>query len=227
MADLDPRTRPRDSSANGARRTIRTYEHYADAEAVVDRLSDRGFPVENVSIVARGLRFVESVTGRTTTLTAGGRGAGGGALMGAVLGWLFGLFNWADPVVSALALAAYGLLLGAVIGAAIAAIGHALMGGRRDFSSVAGLAADAYDVMVDAEFADEAERTLADTGSSGQAATVHDDPERREDRDKPGGDKLLVKPEDAVREARERRAESPERESTTETDRVRESGFGV
>lgn len=45
-------------------RTITSYERYSEAEAAVDRLSDRRFPVQHVTIIASDLRFVERVTGR-------------------------------------------------------------------------------------------------------------------------------------------------------------------
>ncbi len=154
-------SRPSAPDRTATRRVLRSYAHYGEAEAVVDRLSDAKFPVEGVAIVARGLRFVETVTGRTTTLRAAMRGALGGALIGAFLGWFFGVFNWVDPLVSGLALALYGLVFGAVVGGLIGALGQAASGGRRDFSSVGRMEADAYDVTVDDDLADDAERVLA------------------------------------------------------------------
>jgi hypothetical protein len=47
-----------------ARRRIATTDSYAEAEAVVDRLADDGFPVEHVSIVGRDLEYVEQVIGQ-------------------------------------------------------------------------------------------------------------------------------------------------------------------
>ena len=46
------------------------------------------------------------------------RGASGGALTGALIGWLFGLFNWIDPILTGALLALYGLIFGAIVGAA-------------------------------------------------------------------------------------------------------------
>ena len=39
-------------------------------------------------------------------------------------------------------------------------LGYAVTGGRRDFSSVGGMQAERYNVMADADVADEAERVL-------------------------------------------------------------------
>ena len=49
-----------------ARRTIATTTDYAEAERIVDQLSDRGFPVERVAIVGHDLQAVEQVVGRMT-----------------------------------------------------------------------------------------------------------------------------------------------------------------
>jgi hypothetical protein len=51
-----------------SRRTIATVTSYEEAERAVDRL----FPVEHVTIVGTGLRYLEQVEGRTTLLGAAG-----------------------------------------------------------------------------------------------------------------------------------------------------------
>jgi hypothetical protein len=144
------------------RRVVASFGRYEEAERAVDVLSDRKFPVERTAIVARDLDYVEQVTGRITYWRAMGLGALNGAVIGLLIGWLFGLFNWFDPVVSAFWLALDGLWFGALVGAAMGLIAHALTGGRRDFAAVGGFRAKHYDVVVDEPFADEAERMLAD-----------------------------------------------------------------
>src|SRR3954452_1212676 len=72
------------------RRVIASFDDYADAEFAVDYLSDRGFPVERTAIIGRDLKLVEQVTGRLDN----GRAALRGAVTGALVGWIFGLFNW-------------------------------------------------------------------------------------------------------------------------------------
>jgi hypothetical protein len=69
--------------------------------------------------------------------------------------------DWISPVISALNLALYGILFGAIVGALMGVIFYALSGGQRDFASVSGTQAERYNVMVDAEVADQAERLLA------------------------------------------------------------------
>jgi hypothetical protein len=126
---------------------------YAEAERVVDYLSDQRFPVQRVAIVGRGLSSFERITGRLTIWRAAGQSALYGAVLGALFGWLFGLFDWVNPVISGLLLALYGAIFGAVAGGVLGLLGHALTGGRRDFSSVPGVRAERYDVLVDAEVA--------------------------------------------------------------------------
>jgi hypothetical protein len=148
-------------TATQARRTVATFSTYREAERAVDRLSDRGFPVQRVAIVGRDLQLVEQVTGRMNYGQAALRGALQGAVLGLLFGWLFGLFNWIDPVVASFTLALYGLVFGAVIGALLGLLLHGMTGGRRDFASVSGMQASRYDVLVDEEVAHEATRLLA------------------------------------------------------------------
>jgi hypothetical protein len=146
----------------GLRRMVASYGSYAEAQGVVDRLADEGFPVERVSIVAEGLRFEERITGRKGYGRAALERLGAGAIPGALIGLVFGLFSLVDPLVSGLLLAFYGFVFGAVLGAIIGLISYALSGGRRDFSSVGEMRADSYDVVADDEVAEEASRLLAE-----------------------------------------------------------------
>ena len=150
-----------------ARRVIASYDDYAQAEAAVDYLADRGFPVEKVAIVGRDVRVVEQVIGRMTYLRAALNGAAAGALPGALIGWLFGLFDWIDPLRSGLLLALYGLLFGALVGGLLHVVLYAMQRGRRDFAAVAGMLPTSYDIVVDVDVADQAARELESRGQSG------------------------------------------------------------
>lgn len=70
-------------------RVLQSVPDYSVAQEIVDRLSDRGFPVERVRIVGSGLRSIEQVTGRMTTGRAAGRGALAGLWFGLLLAILF------------------------------------------------------------------------------------------------------------------------------------------
>jgi hypothetical protein len=149
------------------RRVIGSYDDYADAEHAVDYLSDRGFPVERVTIVGHDLQLVERVLGRVGYREAMLRGASGGALTGVLIGWLFGLFNWIDPILASALLALYGLVFGAIVGAALGALAHWAQKGRRDFASIRVMLPSRYEVLVDSEVADQALELL------NQASPIH------------------------------------------------------
>jgi hypothetical protein len=140
---------------------VASYDSYAEAQRAVDRLSDERFPVERVAIVAEDLRLVEQVTGRMGYGRAALQGVALGALIGLIFGFFLGLFSLFNPVVSAFYLGIVWLIYGAIIGAVVGLIGHALSGGRRDFSSIEGIQAGRYNVMADEEVADEASQLLA------------------------------------------------------------------
>jgi hypothetical protein len=155
MADQFPAT------SLPARRLVASFPQYAQAQQAVDYLADQKFPVERVAIVGEGLRLVEQVTGRRTWGSVILEGLLGGLITGLLLGWLFGLLNLINPLVSSLTLALWGLVLGAVIGGIAGVIGYAATGGRRDFTSVGMMQADHYNVLVDADVAEEAQRLIA------------------------------------------------------------------
>lgn len=147
-------------SSSAPRRIIASYPTYREAQRAVDYLSDQHFAVERVAIVADGLRLVEQVTGRLDYGRAALGGALSGAVAGAFFGFIFGLLNWITPLVSAISLALYGVLFGALVGALMGVLFYALSGGQRDFTSVSGVEAERYQVMVDLDVADQAERVL-------------------------------------------------------------------
>jgi hypothetical protein len=141
------------SGADGQR--LASFPTYLEAQQLVDRMSDDGFPVEHVRIVGDGVRTVEQVTGRLTTTRATLSGAATGAWLGLLIGLLIGLFAtgsawWSILVVS--------VLFGAVWGAVFGFFAHWATRGQRDFSSVQSLRAQRYDVYVDASHAAEAAR---------------------------------------------------------------------
>lgn len=130
---------------------------YAEAQRLVDRLSDEGFPVDNLTIVGYGLKSVEYITGRLTKGRAALQGVGGGAWFGLLVGLLIGLFA---PIVAWFAVLFWSIVIGAVFGAVFGFVAHWSTRGRRDFSSVATLAADEYRVLVDSAHAADAAAIL-------------------------------------------------------------------
>jgi hypothetical protein len=144
-----------------SRRIVASFSTYDEAQKAVDYFSDEKFPVERVAIVGEGLRLVEQITGRLNWGKAALNGALGGAITGFFLGWFFGMFNLVNPLVSMMMLTLWGVILGAVVGALAGVIGYAATGGQRDFTSVSMMQAEHYNVMVDTDLADDAQRLLA------------------------------------------------------------------
>jgi hypothetical protein len=142
------------------RRTVASFDSYAEAEWAVDRLADLDFPVERVAIIGQDLQTVERVVGKMDYPRAAWRGAASGAVPGALIGWIFGIFDWVDPILSGLLLALYGLIIGAVIGAVMGLVVYAMQRGSRDFTSVTVMRPQRYELVVDDEVADQAARLL-------------------------------------------------------------------
>ncbi len=136
-------------------RTLREFDTYEDAQQLVDRLSDVGFPVERVRIVGTGIRSVEQVTGRMTKGRAAAAGAAAGAWFGLLIGLLVGVFT-IGPAWLPLLLGS--LVIGAFWGAVFGFVAQWATRGRRDFSSVRGLEAARYSVEVEDAYVDEAAR---------------------------------------------------------------------
>jgi hypothetical protein len=145
----------------GTLEPVASFDTYAEAERAVDRLADQRFPVERVQVVGHGLTLIEKVTGRRSFDRAAAEGALSGAVIAGFVGLLFGLLNWFDPLISGLLLGLYGVVFGAAVGALVGLLSQALASGRRDFSSARSLEAGRYDVLADAEVADDARARLA------------------------------------------------------------------
>lgn len=130
---------------------------YSEAQAIVDRLSDEGFPVDQVRIVGTGIHSVEQVTGRLTKGRAALLGAGSGAWLGLFIGLLFSIFAIGPAWFTVLLVS---LLIGAFWGAVFGFVAHWASGGRRDFSSVKTMEATRYEVQVSASVAAQAASIL-------------------------------------------------------------------
>jgi hypothetical protein len=141
---------------------VASYDTYAEAQRAVDRLSDAGFPVEHVQIVGRDVELVENVTGRLTNGRAAIAGAATGAWFGLFIGLLVGLFTTGPEW---LGLVLGGVLIGAFWGAAFGFTAHWATRGMRDFSSVRGLVARRYEVLVEHEHSARARQLLEETAA--------------------------------------------------------------
>lgn len=138
---------------------VASYKTYLEAQRAVDFLSDNKFPVENVGIVGSDLKMAETVLGRLTWGRAVGGGVASGAWFGSFVGLLLSLF--AKSGTSSFALILFGLFYGAIFGGIFGIVGHALTGGRRDFTSRSQIVATNYDVVCSWPKLEEAKAVLA------------------------------------------------------------------
>lgn len=150
---------------------IAAYDTYLEAQRAVDFLSDSEFAVQKVTIVGTDLKMVERITGRRTYMHAALQGAASGAWLGLFLGLMFMLLS---PGAQVLGIFLPALLIGAGFGMLWGVVGHALTGGRRDFSSTSQVMASRFAVLCLAESADEARTLLATMPADGAAAPTRD-----------------------------------------------------
>ena len=137
------------------------HTRYVDAQQTVDRLSDGGFPMSNVTIVWSGLRHIEHVTGRRTVLSAARDGLLTGAWFGLIIGFLPEAA--ADTIListSLIGMVVSYMFAGAVTVALFQAFQHWARRGTRDFSTVGQMDAENYEVWVSAPLIDRARQIL-------------------------------------------------------------------
>jgi hypothetical protein len=138
---------------------VGTYDTYVEAQRAVDFLSDKQFPVQHVSIVGSDLKMVENVLGRLTRGRAALAGAASGAWFGLFVGVLLSLF--ASKNTNGFGLVIVALLYGAAFGAIFGFVGHALSGGKRDFTSRSKIVASSYEIRCTWAEADKAREVLS------------------------------------------------------------------
>ena len=154
------------STAGGSRdgRTVlRECSSYAEAQKVVDALSDDGFAVENLTIVGEGLNSVEQVVGRLNWGKVLLQGVLGGGVNGVIIALLLSFFVRIDAP-GLFGLLAYGFVIGAIIGLIFRSVAYAASGGKRDFQSVGSVQASRYVVLVTDEHAADATTRLSKAG---------------------------------------------------------------
>lgn len=143
-------------------RSLGTFSSYDEVQALVDALSDEQFPVENTMIVGTDLKQVERVTGRRTW----GRVLGGGVLsglwMGLFVGLLFSLLSG-----SFLSTVLLSMVMGVIFFTVWSAIGYAMTGGRRDYTSLTATIPMQYELLVEHSHADRARQILVASGRGG------------------------------------------------------------
>ncbi|MCW2523306.1 MAG: hypothetical protein JWO63_1641 [Frankiales bacterium] len=139
--------------------SLGSYADYRHAQQVVDDLTDRGFPVENLMIVGTDLRSMERVTGRLTRRKLAAAAGLSGLWMGLFVGIAFALFSTHGQ----LGFLITTPLLGALFGVIWSQLGFraATRGGARDFVSITQMTASRYEVLVEHHVAAQAHQLLA------------------------------------------------------------------
>jgi hypothetical protein len=143
----------------GEQVSLGSYTTYDEAQRVVDYLADHDFEVETTQIIGSDLRMVEQVTGRLTWARAVLSGAASGAWFGVFVGLLLSILHTTTLLVAM----AWGLGWGVVFGGVFAAVGYAMTGGRRDFTSLSMTVPSRFEVLVAAAHSGHARTVLAGT----------------------------------------------------------------
>jgi hypothetical protein len=144
-----------------------TYDSYADARKVVDRLAEQEFDVRTVSIVGVDLRTVERIRNRLTYASVALRSALQGAFFGLMLGILMSLI---DPSGAGFQML-YTVGLGVGIWVLFGVIGHAIRKGR-GFDSVQQLVPTRFDVVCEFASAPTARQILGGGAPAPAPATA-------------------------------------------------------
>ena len=135
---------------------VGTYDRYEQAQAAVDHLSDKGFPVQHLIIVGKNLSQVERVTGRWDSGKAMRAGGLTGGMWGLFIGFIFALFA-SNGLYSLLVTIPLGAIFGILNGWFL----YRSTGGRRDFTSATQVVASQYDVLCEHQHAEQAREILA------------------------------------------------------------------
>lgn len=134
-----------------------TYETYAEAQAVVDRLAKGDFTIADLSIIGNDLKTVERVTRKLSWNRAALEGALSGAWFGLFVGLLLSFFsptiNWGFFIAA--------LLIGAVAGMFFRLISYGIARRSRDFDSQTQVLASNYQVLVAGEHLAKAQDVLS------------------------------------------------------------------
>lgn len=145
---------------------IASYTTYLDAQQAVEALSDRGFPVEQVTIVGTDLKMVERVTGRLTYSRVALAGLASGAWFGLFVGLVLSIFSAGSalPIFAAAS-------IGAGFGLLFSVLSYSLTRGKRDFTTASQIVATSYAILCLRETASQALHILREVNLAG-AGTV-------------------------------------------------------
>ncbi len=124
--------------------TIADYPSYEGAQKAVSKLIEAEIPAKDIAIVGRGLRSVETITGRLGYAAAARTGAINGILLGLLFSAIFVLGNPSAVIQLFIGV----MLVGIAIGMLMSIISYSILRRRRDYTSVTQVIADHYEVTV-------------------------------------------------------------------------------
>jgi len=156
------RAAPRTSVPRGD--VLGSYDSYAAAQDVINRLAKSEFDIKTMAIVGRDLTTVEVVTARLSY----GRGALAGSITGAWLGLFFGLISTIIAPVTPQQVGIFfaAVLTGAGIGMIFGVVNYAMTRKRRDYAATSQLLADRYEIIISPELTAKAQSVLAGSATS-------------------------------------------------------------
>lgn len=136
--------------------TVASVRDYEAAQKTVSKLIAGEVPARHIAIVGQGVRTIERVTGRLGYATAARQGAVNGVLIGLLLSAILVIGN---PDVPMQLFLGY-IFIGVALGMILSLITYAIVRRRRDYASVTQLAADHYEIAVQAESLAKAREVL-------------------------------------------------------------------
>lgn len=132
------------------------YSRHEDAQAAVDLLAEREFPVQHLSIVGTDLRQVEHVVGTLSYAKVALSGALQGAFFGVVMAFLMIAFAQDSPAVAFTTAVPLGIFFWMIL----AVISYSRNGGARNYTAVGQIVAGSYELVCSPQEAQEARRLL-------------------------------------------------------------------
>jgi hypothetical protein len=133
-----------------------TYDSYADAQKVVDRLVRADFDARALAIIGNDLKSVERVTGKMSYGRAALTGAATGAWFGLFAGTVLFLFGSSPNVTYAVAV----ILIGAAFGMLFGIVSYSVNRRRKDYTSTNQVIASNYQVLVPSNLVVRAQELL-------------------------------------------------------------------
>lgn len=176
--------RPANSTAVGD--TVASERDYQAAQKTVSKLIAGEIPARDIAIVGQSVRTIERITGKLGYATAARQGAVNGVLIGLLLSAILVIGNPEVPMQLFLGFVFIGVALGMIL----SLVTYAIVRRRRDFASVTQLAADHYEITVQAASLAKARQVLG-TGQRTEVVRPPvnlDEPPRYGERVTPGAE---------------------------------------